>query len=143
MKIFCFFLQFRKFRFSDFRIFRNFSIFFDPIHHFSNISASRKAFFKIPDATCWKIDALYISVALVVERTAHGRPDARNVVSHYMYKPDTIKKNITIFSLIFYNISAHKSLLRLFSMHRLHASVVDLDLGWRRTGDWSLFVISL
>ena len=35
------------------------------LHHFSNFSASSEAFFKIPDATCWKIGTLSIFGALI------------------------------------------------------------------------------
>ena len=44
--------------------------FSDPLHHFSKISTSCEAFFKIPDATYRKIDAPFIFGALIEQTFA-------------------------------------------------------------------------
>ena len=47
---------------------------FDRLHNFSNFSASCEPIFKIPDATCRKIDAFTIIGALIDQTLRHTAP---------------------------------------------------------------------
>ena len=64
---------------------------FDPLHHFSNFSASCDAIFKITDATCMEIDAFSIFGALIEQKFAATPREYRGNIfphSHGIQDPD-------------------------------------------------------